>query len=319
MRKPQGFFGALIVVACLAPATAGAAPAHDVTRGDDAIRAYWTPERMREALPAEELLADVELPASGTLAPGRGAARTVAPAPRATDVGGNTTDPYRAHGKVFFTLGGSNYVCSGTVVNAISKRLVVTAGHCVAEAENYATNWMFVPGFRDGDRPFGTWTARRLATTKQWYISEDIRYDVGMATMRKNGNGRRIQEVVGARGVAFNRPRDQRYHAYGYPAEGGFSGNRLFMCDSAYQGADGGFGTPAPMRIACDMTGGSSGGGWVVGERVVNSIVSYGYECTGPLGLPLPCDNPEEGKLFGPYFGSSVRKLYRAERRLGRN
>jgi V8-like Glu-specific endopeptidase len=318
MRRTQGLFAALIAVACLGPAAAIAAPAHEVARSDEAIRAYWTAERMRDAIPAEALLAGVELPGAGDLEPLRGSARTVAPAPRATDVPGNESAPYRTHGKAFFSLGGSNYVCSGTVINAISKRLVVTAGHCVAEAENYATNWMFVPGYRDGDRPFGSWTARRLATTKGWFRSEDIRYDVGMATMRANGNGKRIQEVVGARGVAFNRPRDQRYHAYGYPAVSPFNGQRLYMCNSEYQGADGGFGTPSPMRIACDMTGGSSGGGWVVRERVVNSVVSYGYECTGPLGLPLPCDNPEAGKLFGPYFGSAIRKLYRSERRLRR-
>jgi hypothetical protein len=64
------------------------------------------------------------------------------------------------------------------------------------------------------------------------------------------------------------------------------------------------------------MTGGSSGGGWVVRERLVNSVVSYGYECTVPV---FPCENPEEGKLFGPYFGDTVKQLYRsAQRRAGR-
>lgn len=289
----------------------------DLHQSSHEVRSYWTAQRMRDAVPAEALLAGVQIPADAASLPRAGKAHSVAPASRASPIGDAQAAPYRTHGKAFFTLGGVNYVCSGTVVNSISRRLVATAGHCVAEADSYATNWMFAPAYRDGDTPFGEWTARRLATTDRWFESEDIRYDVGMATMRRNGNGKRIEEVVGARGIAFNQPRDQRYHAYGYPAESPFTGERLFMCNSAYEGADGGMGTPAPMRISCDMTGGSSGGGWIVDERRLNSVVSYGYECVIPL--PLPCDNPEEGKLFGPYFGTTIRKLYRAERRLRRH
>ena len=60
------------------------------------------------------------------------------------------------------------------------------------------------------------------------------------------------------------------------------------------------------------MTGGSSGGGWVIDGGKVNSVVSYGYECTIPLPI---CDNPEEGKLFGPYFGDEIKQLYRSQKR----
>ena len=139
-----------------------------------------------------------------------------------------------------------------------------------------------------------------------------------MARMAKTG-GRRLQAVVGGRGIGFNVKPD-RYHAYGYPAEGDFDGETLFMCNSPAQGTDQSVPRPRPRRIDCDMTGGSSGGGWVVRERFVNSVVSYGYECgIGPLPLPIPCDNPEEGKLFGPYFGKQVQALYRkAQRRSSR-
>ena len=306
-----------------APASASPALSGVVDQTSHEVRSYWTAQRMREAVPAEGLLAGVELPADAASLPRAGEPRSVAPAPRASAIGDAQAAPFRAHGKVYFTLDdgnpatGDDYVCSGTVVRARSKRLVTTAGHCVFGFDHFATNWEFVPAFRDGDKPFGEWTAQRLATTGRWSALEDISYDVGMATMRRNGNGKRIQEVVGARGIAFNQPRDQRYHAYGYPAEDPFSGNRLFMCDSAYEGADSGQGTPAPMRITCDMTGGSSGGGWIVGERFLNSVVSYGYECAvDDLLCEILGGNPEEGKLFGPYFGATIRKLYRTERRL---
>ena len=59
------------------------------------------------------------------------------------------------------------------------------------------------------------------------------------------------------------------------------------------------------------MTGGSSGGGWVIKGKNVNSVVSYGYECVIPLPI---CDNSEDGKLFGPYFGDEIKKLYKSQK-----
>jgi hypothetical protein len=221
--------------------------------------------------------------------------------------------PYRTHGKVFFRQSGFDYVCSGTVVNARSRSLVATAGHCLSANGTYASNFMFVPAYRDNLKPFGEWTARRLATTKQFLADdEDVRYDVGFATMRPRKNGRRIQEVVGARGIAFNRSRSQHFRIFGYPEESPFNGERLFRCISDYQGPDNREPAPTPMRIECAMTGGSSGGGFVIRGRYVNSVISYYYPC-----FLLNCH--ERGKLFGPYFGSVVESLYRAERRLGRN
>ena len=307
------------------------------------VRGYWTDERMREAVPASRLLAGVSppsapLPASesgtpsviGPAAPAGPAAR-VGPlddllgggggqTERATEVDDPRPSPLRTHGKVFFTLGGVDYVCSGTAVNAKNKRLVVTAGHCVySTVGGFASRWVFVPAKDGSQEPFGRWTARSLATTPQWRESEDIRYDVGMARVAKRG-GRRLQKVVGARGIGFNLD-PNRYHAYGYPAEDPFPGDSLYLCNSPAQGSDQSESRPRPRRIDCDMTGGSSGGGWVVRERVVNSVVSYGYECItdplDPLGV-FPCNNPEDGKLFGPYFGSTVEKLYRSQQRRAR-
>jgi hypothetical protein len=169
---------------------------------------------------------------------------------------------------------------------------------------------MFVPGKEGGSEPHGRWTAKRLAAPTAWTRSEDIRYDVGMVTTRYR-RGKRLQDVVGARGIAFNRGRDLRFRVFGYPAQPPYPGDQLYRCKSPAQGTDSGP-SPAPTRIDCDMTGGSSGGGWVIGRGRVNSVISYGYECTIPL--PPLCNNPEEGKLFGPYFGSTIERLYRSQR-----
>ncbi|MDQ3760047.1 MAG: hypothetical protein M3331_08915, partial [Actinomycetota bacterium] len=58
---------------------------------------------------------------------------------------------------------------------------------------------------------------------------------------------------------------------------------------------------PDTLEINCDMTGGSSGGGWVIDGRFVNSVVSYGYAL-------------DYTHLYGPYFGTEVKKLYKRVR-----
>jgi hypothetical protein len=35
--------------------------------------------------------------------------------------------------------------------------------------------------------------------------------------------------------------------------------------------------TPFTMGVPCDMTGGSSGGGWITSSGAVASVISYGY------------------------------------------
>ncbi len=65
--------------------------------------------------------------------------------------------PYpSAHGKVFFTDNGVNYVCSGSAITGTNESVVWTAGHCVYEGPGgFFTNFMFVPAYRDGAAPYG--------------------------------------------------------------------------------------------------------------------------------------------------------------------
>ena len=74
------------------------------------------------------------------------------------------------------------------------------------------------------------------------------------------------------------------------------------MCSSPNRGSDspGGIG-PKTIRSRCNMTGGSSGGGWIA-KRTLLSVTSYGYD-----------DQP--GYLYGPYLSKSAKKLYKRMRR----
>jgi V8-like Glu-specific endopeptidase len=272
-------------------------------RTPGAVSDYWTPERMKSAIPIGAIPASSR---TGAATPRRGNLHT-----RVRKV---RRFPRRTHGRVFFTMGGLNYVCSGTVIDAPNRSLIWTAGHCVYDpgllGAGFATNWEFVPAYQPGGKaPFGEWPAVELGTTGGWKNASfiagfgfDPRFDLGTARLAANPSGRKIQAVVGARGIAFNQSRDRFYRAYGYPAvrpPAEFNGERMFRCSSSHSGDDNSVGSPPPIRITCDMTGGASGGGWITRGGKLVSVTSYAYE-----GAP--------NSLYGPYMGNAARALYKA-------
>ncbi len=208
-----------------------------------------------------------------------------------------TQAPTSTHGKVFFTLGGVDYVCSGTALLSGNKSVVWTAGHCVNEGPGaFATNWQFVPAYKDGSAPLGVYVADNLFTSSGWGNSGDFSYDFGAAVVSPSG-GTALTDRVGGRGISFNSSRSQNYVSYGYPAAPPFTGERLWTCNSPLQTSDNST-SPATLGIGCDMTGGSSGGGWIVGGNLY-SVNSYGYD-----GQP--------DVMFGPYLGSVAQSVYNA-------
>lgn len=281
--------------------------------------AYWTADRKAKAVPGDRRIAGRKGPAGGSVAAGSptevaGKPSATAKRPKpgggtavtgATWTGGgavaNTT------GKVFFTLGGTNYVCSGSSVQSDNENLVLTAGHCLHEGPGqYASNFVFVPAYSGDGRtqtgPFGTWAAAELVTTTQWAASGDFAYDVGFATMAPQGGTTNLADVVGSQGIAFNQGRGLAVHAFGYPAASPYDGKTLTYCSGTTvrdpYGGD-------PQGLVCNMTGGSSGGPWYTGfsagtgTGTAYSVNSYRY--TG---------GRHSDKMFGPYFGSVIESLY---------
>ena len=233
-----------------------------------------------------------------------------APAPRGAPQGGGY--PWngggaitRATGKVFFTLSGTDYVCTASTVRGGNRDTVLTAGHCVNDGPGeFASRWIFVPGYRDGARPYGTWTARRLLTPTPWSEKGDVDYDVGFALLNPV-RGRHVTDVVGAQQIAFNSARGAHLHSFGYPSVGGYNGARLFFCRGT--GRPDKYGSD-DQGIPCDMTEGSSGGPWLskfntaTGTGLLTSVNSFGYD-----------DMPEV--MFGPYFGERIRALFNTAQR----
>jgi V8-like Glu-specific endopeptidase len=280
------------------------------------VTAYWTPARMKAAKPAETLLADRRVGTRGAVASARpggavrapaaaeGAPQTVAAAAAALSTGSSWTGGgtvVRTTGKVFFSLGGSNYVCSGSAVNSQNRDLVLTAGHCVHEGPgSFATNWAFVPAYDNNSRPYGTFTARTLLTTNRWQRQGDFNVDVGFAVMNPL-DGRDLVDTVGGQGIAFNQSRGALMHAFGYPAAPPYDGQRLIYCSGAVQQDTNGRTTTQGMP--CTMTGGSSGGPWFLGfdestgVGTLNSVNSFKYTNVADV-------------MWGPYFGNTIQSLY---------
>lgn len=265
--------------------------------------AYWTPERMRAAIPGD-VLAGKALARGGASGAASDGVETGPPVKIASDKGSvpslhEDEDPIDHVGKVFFTMGAFAYVCSGNVVVSDNDSTVATAGHCVNEGPGaFVRNFVFVPAYLNGTAPYGIWPAKALYTTTQWRTAGDIRYDTGFAVTAAV-KGKHLADVVGASGVEFNIDRGLSYQAFGYPAAPPFDGQSLKSCS--------GDATKDPINpqfksqgIPCDMTGGSSGGPWMVDsehDSFQNSITSYGYIGGPPI-------------IYGPYWGSVIRDTY---------
>jgi hypothetical protein len=286
MRRLQVLLLAVLACALVTvPAAQARIETKAVAQDKAAVQRYWTAERMRDAIPADKVLAGK--PSGKSKAPKRASAQQIPPP--------YTSQPTSTNGKVFFTDDGLNYVCSGTALLSGNSSVVWTAGHCVHDgASNFHTNWTFVPAYADGSRPYGTWTARTLLTTSGWANSGDFSFDNGAAVVNPNG-GQALTSVVGGRDIAFNTARQQNYAAHGYPAAAPFNGQRLYVCNSPLI-YDDTSANPPTMGIDCDMTGGSSGGGWIANNLVV-SVNSYGYRTLRNV-------------MFGPYQGSVAQSLY---------
>jgi len=317
---------AAFLVPALLPAAAQAAPAQGVATNPAAARKaldFWTPARMRQARPLEVRpsapgpRAAAPVPRETTSeAPHRVPAAPPADAPgavasaRPPSVFGEVPDPtaetWRQNGVIFFQVEGSLARCSGTSVDAPNRSVVFTAGHCVnsggAHGQWYRHSWVFVPGYRYGQRPFGVFAAKWLDATPAWLASGSENGDVAAAVVTVNEGGERLGDAVGGAGIAWGLKANQDFDVHGYPVAPPFDGETQRLCSQRpFLGHDPeSFLAPGPLNLAvdCDVTGGASGGGWTIAGNLLNSVTNYGY--------------PEDPATdFGAYFGKDVGRLYK--------
>lgn len=173
------------------------------------------------------------------------------------------------------TANGSRTACSATVVNSENGRVIVTAAHCVwdFDAKEPLREMLFVPGDRGNaaTSPWGIWRVDQVwipeVFKQQAFVGDDGRttgsgwaYDFAFATLAPNTDGEVIESYTGGQGISFA----QQYAGIvtvGYPSDLPFDGQSPRYCATASPG----FGTMywPHTTIRCDMTGGSSGSGWL--------------------------------------------------------
>lgn len=216
--------------------------------------------------------------------------------------------PYRAVGKLFFTIPGEgDFVCSASVLRP---RVLITAGHCVHKGSGgtagFYTNWKFIPAYRDGNAPLQTWNWTYVATTKTWATGNGgvpNAADYAMIELEDrtfNGVLQKIGSITGFFGYQTLSLIPNHAHLLGYPCN-------LDSCQKMHQVTAQSARTVAPnnAEYGSDMGGGSSGGPWVqnfgefaVGQtgglnaglnRIVG-VTSFGYTNVAPKaeGASIP-------------------------------
>jgi len=290
-----------------------------------AIADYWTPTRMRAAEPIED---SPQFQAAAALhdqqqeqLKGSGSGRPSTPATEhhvdpteggsmlaAFDPNLSSSSPTaRTAGKVFFMQGGKTKVCSGTVINSEGKDTVWTAGHCVHGGKDgtWASNWSFAPAYDDDladPTPYEIWTSNRLWTKTGWADNSDFSDDMGVAIMNTR-NGSHIVSLLGGQGIKVNAGKSVFDYAFGYPAETPFDGGNLYRCSGTTSSE-----TSQTIKMSCDMTRGSSGGGWL---NAYNG--SWGYL----NGINSRIDSIMSPTIMAsPYFDDSAWALYNSTRNL---
>lgn len=202
------------------------------------------------------------------------------------------TFPVSTIGKLFFTQNGSNYVCSASVVYADNSEhdVVATAGHCVSDgAGNWSTNMYFCPSYiSSGPNPQrGCWTSDNLITFTAWHGSGDIEADVACMIAHDTGTiiNDHVGNVTGTLGRAWNWGADEPEFSFGYPAASPFPGWAMVaVVGPEWYTYD--WGSHADSKyMGNDMTGGSSGGPWILGwgHPTIEFSDTDGTSATDPL------------------------------------
>lgn len=218
-------------------------------------------------------------------------------------VSDRTMFPYGATGKVYFTMGGRNYVCSAAV---IGENAIWTAGHCVNNGRGqFHSNWAYIPAFVNYSSPYiSPWVAVYAIAPTQ-FANLDMRYDyaVAIVTPPSYAAGRTIRQTTGALGFAWNMPREQPWVALGYPTVT-FGGLFPVISYGAYAEVDTTKGAPYPFGMGSAMKAGASGGPWLL-NMAAGQVGEANY-----LGGVNSYINLYADELYTPYLGDLAKQLW---------
>jgi len=215
-----------------------------------------------------------------------------------------------AVGKIFFTLGRTDYTCSGALVRGRQADVVLTAAHCVTNGHGqWAEGWTFVPGYKAGAEPYGQFSARRFFVSPRWHgPATSERYDVAfvqVAAVPSGGARSRPGAVPAGLPISFAASQTAAQsgpaYVFGYPALPPYTGLYANYCAGP---AVSSVTRRGSVQIACAMTAGDSGGPWLSGfspQPGAGTITAVtAYKLSGDLRT-----------LYGTVLGPAALALYR--------
>ncbi len=298
-----------LALSVLLPGTVGARSADAAAKAEhNRVVNYWTAERLASAKSK-----DYVRTGSGKLVPFAKPGSGSGPVTGASWSGNGAIE--QRSGKLFFSTSGGNWQCSASVVNDGSLSngysTILTAGHCTYDgSEGWSFNVAYIPDYDDAPTStcsqtvHGCWTSTRLAINSDFFPSgfgpdAALRVDYGFMRMALGGKSgvAELDAVTGGYGLQTSGVSlSDTQWAFGYPAAGRYKGRDLTYCKGSTVNDPNDVGT---WGMACNMTGGSSGGPWLWGTTnpadgsgQLSSVNSYGY-----TGLTY---------MFGPRFNSET-------------
>ncbi|GAA2425336.1 trypsin-like serine peptidase [Streptomyces mauvecolor] len=185
------------------------------------------------------------------------------------------------------------HFCTASVVHSSGRDLIVTAAHCLPADESEGGKAVFVPAYRDGAAPYGSWPIESVYADDSWNEDGDQDSDVAFAVLGPGTDGgKKIEDAVGAAPLFAGRATGQAVTITGYP--GDTEVPQVCTNTSVAYG-------DTQQRIDCpDFPGGTSGSPWVVEGGAVAGVIG-GYEFGG--------DDPDVS--YSVVFGQHTKSLYK--------
>jgi hypothetical protein len=272
------------------------------------VFAYWTPERIKNAVPLgpEEPIGEDVI------------------SPLITDFWTKGGVVQKAVGRIYFAFEtAGDLMCSGTAVTdgTSGRSVIITAAHCVYDAgddptrarSEFSYNAIFIPNQAEttgyytdwncANDPFGCWALNfgvvdEEWTNKVWDFNRfyDYAFYVVADTGRHLGRPRRgaLDGAVGTLPVSFSAPTTGiKTYAFGYPEN---YDPHLRYCDD-YLAVDGG----NWLLSNCELGGGASGGPWIQPMNVVKG--------SGPI-IGVTSFGPDTAVYSPKLFGNSAECLF---------
>lgn len=189
---------------------------------------------------------------------------------------------------------GGAQTCTASVIHSPAGDLLLTAAHCVPDDPSSIT---FVPGYRDGAKPYGTWRATRTWVPPDWSASADDDLDFAMIEVHQPGNNASVESETGANVLATGRGFTNTVTLAGYPSDS----DTPVVCRNGATQRD-----EYQMAIACPgFPDGSSGSPWITD---VDPRTGHGKVIGVIGGLDAGGTTPDVSN--SPYFDGDVAALY---------